>query len=120
VPLTEDLAAALIAPHLSYLNEMGEVRWKAAAHITGGGILGNLPRCLPDGMAAKVNKAAWTPNPIFREIQKRGRVSDDEMWGTFNMGLGMILVVDPKELRKGALVVGEVIEQSGPDRVTIR
>jgi phosphoribosylformylglycinamidine cyclo-ligase len=120
VPLTEDLSAALMAPHMSYLTEMGEIRWKAAAHVTGGGILGNLPRCLPEGMAAKVDKAAWTPNPIFREIQKRGRVSDDEMWGTFNMGLGMILVVDPKELPKGALVVGEVVKQSGPDRVTVR
>jgi phosphoribosylformylglycinamidine cyclo-ligase len=119
-PMTADLTAALLAPHLSYLRDMRALAWKAAAHITGGGIPGNLHRALPSGLGALVRKAAWTPNPIFRAIQRRGRVSDDEMWGTFNMGLGMILVVDPKEVPKGALVVGEVVEQSGPDRVSIR
>ena len=117
--LTDDLAAALMAPHLSYLTEMGEVRWKAAAHITGGGIPGNLPRALPDGLAAVVEKASWKPNPIFAEIRRRGRVSDDEMWGTFNMGLGMVLVVDPKDAPEDATVVGEVVKQSGPERVVI-
>ena len=120
VPLTEDLTAALMAPHLSYLAEMRGLGWKAAAHITGGGIPGNLPRCLPEGLAAAVDKSAWKPNPIFAEIRRRGRVSDDEMWGTFNMGLGMIMVVDPKEVPKDALTVGEVVKQSGPDRVTFR
>jgi phosphoribosylformylglycinamidine cyclo-ligase len=119
VELTPDLSAALMAPHLSYLADMRPLRWKAAAHITGGGILGNLPRALPDGLAAVVTKSAWRPNPIFEEIRRRGAVSDDEMWGTFNMGLGMILVVDPKDVPKGALVVGEVVKQSGPDRVSI-
>ncbi|HKW06448.1 MAG TPA: phosphoribosylformylglycinamidine cyclo-ligase [Candidatus Dormibacteraeota bacterium] len=120
VRLTEDLAAALMAPHLSYLADLRRLRWKTAAHITGGGILGNLPRCLPDGLAARLHRSAWTPNPIFREIQKRGRVSDDEMWGTFNMGIGMILAMDRKDVPDGALVVGEVVSQTGPDRVTIR
>jgi phosphoribosylformylglycinamidine cyclo-ligase len=119
-PLTPDLSAALMAPHLSYLDDLRRLRWKAAAHITGGGIPGNLPRALPDGLAAKVRKAAWRPNPIFEEIRRRGRVSDDEMWGTFNMGLGMILVVDPKDVPKDALVVGEVVRQSGSERVDIR
>ena len=119
VRLNEDLATALMAPHLSYLAELRRLRWKAAAHVTGGGILGNLPRCLPDGLAARLHKSSWTPNPIFREIQKRGRVSDDEMWGTFNMGIGMILVMDEKEVPDSALVVGEVVQQSGPDRVQI-
>lgn len=120
VTLDERLRTELMAPHRSYLKELRGLKWKGAAHITGGGILGNLPRCLPGGLAARVEKAAWEPNPIFREIQARGRVSDDEMWGTFNMGLGMIVVVDPKDVPKGGLVVGEVVKQSGPDRVTIR
>ena len=120
VALTPDLSAALLAPHLSYLAEMRGLRWKAAAHITGGGIAGNLPRALPAGMTAVVRKAAWRPNPIFTEIRRRGRISDDEMWGTFNMGLGMILIVDPRNVPAGALVVGEVVEQAGPDRVEIR
>ncbi|HET7419123.1 MAG TPA: phosphoribosylformylglycinamidine cyclo-ligase [Candidatus Dormibacteraeota bacterium] len=119
VALTEDLASALMAPHLSYLEDMRRLRWKAAAHITGGGIPGNLPRSLPDGLAAVIRKGAWKPNPIFGEIRRRGRVSDDEMWGTFNMGLGMVLVLDPKDVPQDALVVGEVVKQSGPERVEI-
>jgi len=118
--LTPDLSAALMAPHLSYLPDMRRLRWKAAAHITGGGILGNLPRALPDGLAAVVRKSAWRPNPIFEEIRRRGPVSDDEMWGTFNMGVGMILVMDRNDVPEGATVVGEVVQQSGPERVDIR
>jgi len=119
VALTPDLSAALMAPHLSYLVDMQTLRWKAAAHITGGGIPGNLPRVLPDGLAAVVRKSTWKPNPIFGEIRRRGRVSDDEMWGTFNMGLGAILVLDPSDLPDRALVVGEVVEQRDPERVKI-
>ena len=120
VPLDARLADELLAPHTSYLQDLRTIRWKGAAHITGGGILGNLPRCLPPGLGARLERRSWEAPPIFDRIRKRGRVSDDEMWGTFNMGLGMILVVDPNEVPKGALVVGEVVEQSGPDRVTIR
>jgi phosphoribosylformylglycinamidine cyclo-ligase len=57
--------------------------------------------------------------PIFDLIRKRGRVANDEMYGTFNMGLGMIVVVDPSEVPSGALVVGEVVRHAGPDRVVI-
>ena len=119
-PLTEDLAAALMAPHLPYTDDLRQLAWKAAAHITGGGIPGNLPRALPDGLAAILEKSAWKPNPIFAEIRRRGRISDDEMWGTFNMGLGMIVVMDPGKVPKDALVVGKVVKQSGPERVDIR
>jgi phosphoribosylformylglycinamidine cyclo-ligase len=119
VPLTEDLSAALMAPHLSYLADLRGLQWKSAAHITGGGVTGNLPRSLPAGLGAVIERSAWKPNPIFVEIRRRGRVSDDEMWGTFNMGLGMIVVIDPNEVPKDALVVGRVVEQSGPDRVTL-
>ena len=118
-PLTEDLAAALMAPHLSYLDAMSRISWKAAAHVTGGGIPGNLQRILPAGLAATIDSSAWKPNPIFGEIRRRGRISDDEMWGTFNMGLGMILVMDPADVPNGALVVGEVVEQTGPEKVSI-
>jgi len=120
VALTPDLSAALMAPHLSYLAEMRRHRWKAAAHVTGGGIPGNLARALPEGLASVVRKSAWRPNPIFEEIRRRGPVSDDEMWGTFNMGIGMILVMDPADVPKGATVVGEVVRQSGPERVDLR
>ncbi|MHB8587826.1 MAG: phosphoribosylformylglycinamidine cyclo-ligase [Candidatus Dormibacteraceae bacterium] len=127
VPLNESfdepghtLAHVLLEPHRSYLEDLGRIHWKGAAHITGGGILGNVPRCLPDGLGARLNKAAWEVPQIFDVIRKRGRVADDEMHGTFNMGLGMILVVDPSDVPSGATVVGEVVRHSGPDRVVIR
>ncbi|HSS60438.1 MAG TPA: phosphoribosylformylglycinamidine cyclo-ligase [Candidatus Limnocylindrales bacterium] len=119
VAMDGGLADELLATHTSYLEDLRRVRWKGAAHITGGGILGNLPRCLPDGLSARLDPRAWEVPLIFEKIRKRGRVSDDEMWGTFNMGLGMILVVDPKDAPKGAPVVGEVVRQRGPDRVAI-
>jgi phosphoribosylformylglycinamidine cyclo-ligase len=114
------LGNELMTPHRSYLKDMARIRWKGAAHITGGGIPGNLPRCLPEGLGARLNKAAWEVPKIFDEIQRHGSVSDDEMWGTFNMGLGMILVVDRSDVPTGAMVVGEVVRQAGPDRVEIR
>jgi phosphoribosylformylglycinamidine cyclo-ligase len=127
VPLNEafdepghTLAHVLLEPHRSYLADLNRIRWKGAAHITGGGILGNVPRCLPDGLGARLNRAAWEVPQIFEVIRKRGRVSDDEMYRTFNMGLGMILVMDPKDVPAGSLVVGEVIAHEGPDRVVIR
>jgi len=119
-PLTKKLADQLLAPHTSYLDAIRSLRWKAAAHITGGGVLGNLPRCLPDGLGAVLDRKKWEVPQIFGEIQRRGRVTDDEMYGTFNMGLGMILVVDPKDVDPGTVVVGEVVEQKGPERVVLR
>lgn len=66
---------------------------KGIAHITGGGVTENLPRVLPPGCAAVIDRGAWTPPPIFQLIQSRGAISDDEMRRTFNMGLGLVLVV---------------------------
>jgi phosphoribosylformylglycinamidine cyclo-ligase len=127
VPLNEPfngpgrtLAHELLEPHRLYLEDLARIKWKGAAHITGGGILGNLPRCLPEGLGARLNKAAWEVPHIFELVRKRGRVANDEMYGTFNMGLGMILVVDRDEVPKDAMVVGEVVRQAGPDRVVIR
>ncbi len=114
------LGDELLEPHRSYLEPLGAMRWKGAAHITGGGILGNLPRCLPEGLSARLERKSWTEPPIFGLLRKRGKVSDDEMLGTFNMGLGMILVMDGAEVPPGAKVVGEVVRSSGPDRVMIR
>jgi phosphoribosylformylglycinamidine cyclo-ligase len=118
--LGRPLGDVLLEPHRSYLDELGRIRWKGAAHITGGGILGNLPRCLPDGLGARLDRKSWDVAPVFDLIRKRGRIADDEMYGTFNMGLGMILVVNPSDVPAGALVVGEVVRHTGPDRVVIR
>jgi phosphoribosylformylglycinamidine cyclo-ligase len=118
--LGRPLADVLLEPHRPYLDELGRIRWKGAAHITGGGILGNLPRCLPDRLGARLDRKTWNVPPVFELIRKRGRIADDEMYGTFNMGLGMILVVDPGETPAGGMVVGEVVRHTGPDRVVVR
>ena len=67
----------------------------AACHVTGGGLPGNLPRVLPDGMAAVVDRATWEWPAIFRWLAEHGPVEDAEMWRTFNCGVGMVLVVAP-------------------------
>jgi phosphoribosylformylglycinamidine cyclo-ligase len=118
--LGRPLGEELLEPHRSYLDALRKIRWKGAAHITGGGILGNLPRCLPEGMGARLERKSWTEPPIFGLVRKRGRISDDEMLSTFNMGLGMVVVVDEKDVPPGAQVVGEVVRHAGPDRVVIR
>jgi len=113
------LGEELLEPHRSYLQELGSIAWKGAAHITGGGVFGNLPRCLPEGMGARLGRRSWEEPPIFDVIRNRGRIADDEMFRTFNMGLGMILVVDRDEVPRSAQVVGEVVPHTGGERVVI-
>ena len=75
----------------------GGVRVHAAAHITGGGILGNLNRVLPPNLSAEVEVSSWRPPRIFSFLQERGDIELDEMFRVFNMGIGMVLVVDQSE-----------------------
>ena len=117
--LGRPLGEELLEPHRSYLQELGSIAWKGAAHITGGGIYGNLPRCLPEGLGARLGRRSWVEPAIFELVRKRGRIADDEMFGTFNMGLGMILVVDPEEVPRSAQVVGEVVAHKTGERVVI-
>ncbi|HET7216728.1 MAG TPA: phosphoribosylformylglycinamidine cyclo-ligase [Vicinamibacterales bacterium] len=125
------IGEALMAPHRSYLPVirplLGERLIKGMAHITGGGITDNLPRTLPDGLGARIDRASWTPPPIFTWLQRTGRVPDDDMLRTFNMGIGLILVcarADEERLLEGLRAAGEPsavrigeIRQS-PDRVS--
>lgn len=96
---SKTVGEALLAPHQSYLEalwpEIQNRRIKALVHITGGGFEGNIPRVLPDGVGAKVETGAWDVPPLFKMIAEGGPVERDEMYRTFNMGIGMILVVDP-------------------------
>ena len=85
------------------------------AHITGGGLPENLPRTIPEGFCADVNKAAVPVLPIFRYLEKKG-VPEEEMWGTFNMGVGFVLVVDPtreKEISRQLTEAGESVHVLG-------
>ena len=79
------------------------------AHITGGGFPDNLPRVLPDGVGVTLDRAAWTVPPIFRLIQQRGQVSDDEMYRVFNMGVGMVVIVAPEDVDAALAAVPEAI-----------
>jgi phosphoribosylformylglycinamidine cyclo-ligase len=72
----------------------------AMAHITGGGITENLPRVLPRGMSAVIEVGSWPALPIFEHLQVLGNVPPDEMLRTFNMGLGMLLVINPAKFKK--------------------
>ncbi|HEY8678806.1 MAG TPA: phosphoribosylformylglycinamidine cyclo-ligase [Candidatus Dormibacteraeota bacterium] len=102
---------ALLAPHRCYLEPVRRLREilpiKGLAHITGGGVVGNLPRILPVGTGARIQRGRWPEPEIFAYLAPF--VADDEMWRTFNMGLGMIVVVDeasaPVALR---LLPGEI------------
>lgn len=87
----------------------------AVAHITGGGITENLPRVLPKGMGAQVTLGSWPVQPIFSHLQKLGNIADAEMLRTFNMGIGMILVVPPKKFKR----VQTVLERAGEKGFTI-
>ena len=90
----------LLKPHWCYypvLKPLLERGWlSAAAHITGGGITENLPRVLPPRCAAEIRLDSWRPPPLFRLLQRLGNLAPEEMLRTFNMGIGMILVVPPR------------------------
>ena len=81
--------------HLARLAEAG-VAVRAAAHITGGGIPENLPRALPAGLTAVLDRSRWEAGPAIDAVIATGRVAEDEAWRTFNMGLGMCVVVAPE------------------------
>ena len=95
------------------------------AHITGGGLVDNVPRVLPQGMAAQLRSRAWTVPPIFQLIQQRGNVAQDEMYHVFNMGIGMVIICSSNDVDQfsqalpEARVIGEVVKQAGKARVVI-
>jgi phosphoribosylformylglycinamidine cyclo-ligase len=83
----------------------------ALAHITGGGITENLPRVLPRGTAAVIERGTWPVLPIFEHLQKLGNVPPDEMLRTFNMGIGMLLVVPAKKFKKAETLLDRAGEK---------
>jgi phosphoribosylformylglycinamidine cyclo-ligase len=120
------LGEALLAPHRCYyeglkplLGALPEARLRGIAHITGGGIPGNVPRILPDKLGARIDRSAWETPPLFRLIQERGNVAEEEMFRTFNMGIGIVLAVATEDVEAvraqlpEALVVGEVGKGEG-------
>jgi phosphoribosylformylglycinamidine cyclo-ligase len=102
---------ALLAPHRSYLRAVTPLieagLAKGMAHITGGGITENLPRILPPGCEARVDRRTWPVPPTFHLLQHAGTVSDDEMFRTFNMGIGLIVVCAPESADHALRTLGD-------------
>ena len=113
--LKDKTGAALMRTHRSYLailkklTSAGIVR--GMAHITGGGITENLPRILPRGTAAQVDLASWTVPPLFEHLRQLGSVDQEEMLRTFNMGIGMIVVVPAEEVKKARAILNRANER---------
>jgi phosphoribosylaminoimidazole synthetase len=90
------LADALLAPHRSYFNVLYPHldKVKALAHLTGGGFIENIPRVLPENLSAVININSWQVPPLWKLIQEKGNISTEEMYRVFNMGIGMVAIVD--------------------------
>ena len=130
--LGKSLGDELLTPTRIYVKALREVREagikvKGCSHITGGGFYENIPRMLPDGIGAKVEKASYEVPAIFKLLQKTGEVEEHVMYNTYNMGIGMVLAVDPADADKTiaaleaagekAYVIGQTV--AGEKEVTI-
>jgi phosphoribosylformylglycinamidine cyclo-ligase len=121
------LGDALLVPHTSYLAQFRALRSsthvRSIAHITGGGWEGNLPRALPAGLGAAIDRGAWEVPAIFRVLAELGTVPDVDQWDTWNMGIGLVAIVPESEeataLRvvPGAVAIGRVESARGARRV---
>jgi len=117
--LNATLADALLAPHRAYYSVLYSLlsEIKALAHLTGGGFIENIPRVLPDDLDAEIKLDSWTRPPLWKLIQSEGQITTDEMYRVFNMGIGMILIVDKdsvaevqKLIPEPTFVIGQLVE----------
>ena len=126
--LGRTLGEALLEPTVIYVKPvlrcMETADVKGVSHITGGGFFENIPRCIPEGLGAKIDKAAVRTPAIFKMLQEQGGISEHDMFNTFNMGVGMTVVVSKEDADRaiatldcGAYVVGEIV--SGGEKVTL-
>ena len=122
------LGEALLAPTKLYVKPVLRCMESAAvhgvSHITGGGFFENIPRCLPEHLSARIDRAALRIPPIFNMLQRMGNISEHDMFNTYNMGVGMVVIVDKNDVDKAiaalncdAYVIGEIVE--GGERVAL-
>ena len=115
-PLKRSLANELLEPTRIYVKSILNLRKsfqiKAAAHITGGGLLENIPRVLPKNCAVEMDSSTWRIPPIMELIKQEGRIDQEEMYRTFNCGIGMVLVVDSKDVGKVLKRLGKLKEKA--------
>ncbi len=101
--LEKSVGLTLLEPHINYTNHVfaalgAGIDMKGIAHITGGGLVENIPRILPDGCGVEIRKGSWPSLPVFDVMQSIGNVDDDEMARAFNMGIGMVFIVDANDV----------------------
>jgi len=101
--LEKSVGLTLLKPHINYTNHVfamldAGVEVKGIAHITGGGLIENIPRVLPDGCGVEIQKESWPALPVFGVMQSIGDVDEDEMYRAFNMGIGMVFIVNPADM----------------------
>lgn len=115
----ESVADVLLRQHRSYLRSVYPLlrgdTIRALAHITGGGLLDNLPRVLPDGLAARIERGSWEVPSLFQVLQRGGNVEESEMYRTFNMGVGMVAIASANDA--GVLV--EALREAGEEAAVI-
>jgi phosphoribosylformylglycinamidine cyclo-ligase len=125
--LGKSLGEELLEVHRCYYPQLKPVLplVKGIAHITGGGFVGNIPRILPEGVAARIKKHSWDILPIFGLIQREGDVKEEEMYQVFNMGIGITVVCSPRQVGRvmnslpQAKVIGEIVKGKDKERVII-
>jgi phosphoribosylformylglycinamidine cyclo-ligase len=125
--LGKNLGEELLQPHRCYYPQIKPAlpMIKGIAHITGGGFAGNIPRILPQDLAAHLHRDSWDILPIFKLIQENGDIKEVEMYQVFNMGIGMTIVCSPQQVAKivsilpQAKVIGEIIKREDEERVLI-
>jgi phosphoribosylformylglycinamidine cyclo-ligase len=101
--LEKSVGLTLLEPHINYTNHVfatldAGIDVKGIAHITGGGLVENIPRILPDGCGVEIQKGSWPNIPVFDVMQSIGNVDEDEMYRVFNMGIGMTFIVNPDNI----------------------
>ena len=125
--LGKSLGEELLQVHRCYYRQLKPALpfIKGIAHITGGGFIGNIPRILPQGVAAQLHKDSWDILAIFKLIQEKGDIEEAEMYKVFNMGIGMTIVCSPQQVTKvvsivpQAKIIGEIINKEDEERVII-
>ncbi|MBA7537939.1 Phosphoribosylformylglycinamidine cyclo-ligase [subsurface metagenome] len=125
VTINKSLGEELLKPTRIYVQPvlylLEKYKILGIAHITGGGLLENIPRILPSGVSVEIDQNSWPKPPIFSLIQKEGKISDEEMYRTFNMGVGMVLIIrsdktekiidELKQLNFSSYLIGRVVKR---------
>ena len=110
--LDKSVGHTLLEPHTNYTNHVfslinSDIPINGIAHITGGGLSENIPRILPKGLAVELQTKAWPALPVFSSIQSIGQINKNEMFRTFNMGIGMIIILNKNLIKEAKTILNQ-------------